>query len=261
MIKVAFITQEDSFVIPQNIERVLSLTGVETQLIAVVDSSGAVSNRKLTFAKGFGLAQSFRMGIVLLWAKFLDVLDAAIGYQLPFRKRSVRAVARKNGISFRRIKNANDDDFVNHIESLQLDLIVSYSCPSVFRTRLLRATRMGCINLHCSFLPHYAGLLPSFWVLYHGEKEAGATVHYMDDKIDNGEILAQCRIPIEAGVSMFELIHKTKKAGGKLMALTVEKLMTGTVDTLPNLTRKDSYFSWPTIEEMKEFRRCGGRLI
>lgn len=261
MFKVAFITQEDSFVIPQNIERILRLPGVETQLIAVVDSSGSVINRKSVFIRGFGLLQSLRMGLALLWARMLNALDSIMGYRFLTRKRSAEAVARKNRIAFRTVHNANDEVFVKYIESLSLDLIVSYSCPSVFKQRLLQAPRLGCINLHCSVLPAYAGLLPSFWVLYYGEKEAGASIHYMDDRIDNGAILAQCRIPVPSGTTMFKLIRKTKAVGRELMAEVIEQFRNGTVKPVPNLLSDGSYFSWPTVEQMQEFRRRGGRLI
>jgi methionyl-tRNA formyltransferase len=261
MIKLAFITQEDSVAIPENVEKVLQLSGVNAQLIAIVDSSGSVANRKWTFARGFGVRQTFRMGLALLRARVADAVDSVCGYRLAIRKRSVKAVARKNGVPFTVVKNANDDAFVEYVESLDLDLIVSFSCPSVFKTRLLRAARVGCINMHCSYLPRYAGLLPSFWVLHHGENETGATVHYMDDKIDNGAILNQCRVPIEPGMTMFQLIRKTKAAGGELMVRTIEQLMNGGVQTMPNPSGDGSYFSWPTVEQMREFRRRGGRLI
>ena len=35
-----------------------------------------------------------------------------------------------------------------------------------------------------------------FWTLYNDEKETGATVHYMDDEIDNGDILGQKSVKI-----------------------------------------------------------------
>lgn len=260
-IRLGIITQEDGFVIPQNIESILRLSVGEVRLIAIIDSAGAVVNRKWSFANGFGIRQACRMGIALVWAKVMDTVDGVLGCRLPMRKRSVRAVARRNGIPFRTVGNANSEDFVKYVESLALDLIISFSCPSVFKSRLMQAAKLGCINLHCSYLPHYAGMLPSFWVLYHEENETGATVHYMDDKIDTGAILNQCRIPIEPGTTMFQLIRKTKAAGGQLMVRTIEQIMNGDIKPMPNPTKEGSYFSWPTVEQMREFRRRGGRLI
>jgi methionyl-tRNA formyltransferase len=191
----------------------------------------------------------------------MDILDSAFGYRLLSRKRSVKAIAQRNHIPYRRVRKVNDEEFVRYVESLALDLIISYSAPTVFRPRLLRAARLGCINLHCSVLPEYAGILPSFWVLYDKAVEGGATVHYMNDKIDNGAILAQREIPVPPGVSMFKWIHMTKDLGGELMAETVARLVNGGIDPVPNDVSKGSYYSWPTIQQMREFRRRGGRLV
>ena len=261
MMKIGFITQEDSFTIPQNIQRVLSLRGIEAALIAAVDCKNSLDNRKLTFAKGFGSFQASRMAAEMIFARFMDLLDSGSVYRLLDRKRSIKAVARCNNIPFRRIQKVNDEPFVSDIEALHLDLIISYSAPTVFGPRLLKAARLGCINLHCSPLPLYAGVLPSFWVLYDRATEGGATVHFMDDKIDNGAILAQRKIPVPPHVSMFRWIHMTKAVGGELMAETVVRLRDGKIEPMPNDISVGSYYSWPTIQQMQEFRMCGGRLI
>ena len=93
-----------------------------------------------------------------------------------------------------------------------------------------------------------------------GETETGATVHYMDDQIDNGAILGQVRVPLDSGMSVFELIRRTKAAGGELLVEVIRKLNQGSVETSPNRPEEGSYFSWPSVEQMREFRRRGGRF-
>jgi methionyl-tRNA formyltransferase len=130
----------------------------------------------------------------------------------------------------------------------------------MFFQSLLTLPRHGCINLHCSLLPRYAGLLPSFWVLYHHERQTGATVHYMDTRIDNGGILGQEVVPIEAGATMLDVIRTTKRVGGDLMVRVVQGIAAGAVSVKENREADGSYFGWPTIEQMRQFRRQGGRL-
>jgi methionyl-tRNA formyltransferase len=173
---------------------------------------------------------------------------------------SVRQVARHLVVPCVSTTELHADQMLAYLESLDLDLIVSFSAPIVFKDRLLALPRKGCINLHCSLLPRYAGLLPSFWVLYHHEQETGATVHYMDTRIDNGGILGQEVVSIEPGTTMLEVIRRTKRVGGDLMARVVQAVASGTFSVRDNREEEGSYFGWPTIEQMRQFRRQGGRL-
>jgi methionyl-tRNA formyltransferase len=260
-VKIAVITQEDLFVIPFNIEKIIRHSGAEVPLVAIMDVPGSLVNRKSIFLRGFGLLQACRMGLRLMWTKALDFLDRLLGYRLLSKKQSVRAVAQSNGIPFLRIHNHNSHEFLELLRDLQIDLVVSLSAPCKFNEELLTLPRHGCINLHCSLLPRYAGLLPSFWVLFYGEQATGATVHYMASGIDNGNILGQTRIPIEPGMSMFDLIQKTKAAGGDLILTTIQNIQSGNAKATANDLSARTYFSWPTVDQMKEFRKRGGRLI
>ena len=86
-------------------------------------------------------------------------------------------------------------------------------------------------------------------------------MHYMDDEIDNGAILGQCKVSIGRGMSMFELIDRTKLAGGKLVCDVIQSMQREDFETIENDHSKRCYHSWPTHDEMQDFRRNGGRLI
>jgi folate-dependent phosphoribosylglycinamide formyltransferase PurN len=260
--KLVILTQEDPFTVPKNIHSLASLPGVELLQVVVLNAKGSLINKKAYFIKGFGPWQSARMGLALLFARSLDLVDALCGYRLLHHKHSVRAVAAVHRAPCCVITDPNAEAFIESLRRLAPDLLISFSAPCVFRRELLSVPRLGALNLHCSLLPRYAGLLPSFWVLYHGEQETGATVHYMDDQIDHGGILGQVRIPIARGMSMLELIKRSKAAGGELICRIVRQMQCNqTPLTQPNDSAGRSYFSWPTVEELRRFRSRGGRLI
>lgn len=260
-LRIIIITQPDSFVIPQNIQKVISCPSAEVVAVYAIMSKGSLINKKWMFIRGFGLFQAAKMAFIMAIAKGLDLLDIAMKCRLPGCPRSIRAVAVRNKIIYSAIDNPNEKEFLETVARMNPDLIVSFSAPCVFKPALLAIPSMGCINLHCSYLPKYAGLLPSFWTCFNGEKETGVTVHYMDDRIDNGGILAQEKIQIDPGMSIFQLIKKTKKLGGNLMCRVLERIADGKAEELPNDVSSGSYFSWPTTEQMIEFRRRGGRLV
>ena len=83
----------------------------------------------------------------------------------------------------------------------------------------------------------------------------------MSAKIDDGDIIEQGSVDISDCKSMFELMKRTKTIGGELMVKAIEDIGNGTVERRKNETEKGSYFTWPTDEQAKEFRRKGKRLI
>lgn len=259
--KIIIITQEDAFVVPKNIEKILRLDNVELLKVVDIDSNYSLVNKKSYFIKGFGLFQTIKMGLQVISAKVLNIIDTFTSYKLAITPKSLKAVSGRYNIQFERIKNPNATSFLEQVKALQPDLIVSYSAPVVFKEALLKIPKHGCINLHCSFLPYYAGVMPSFWTLYKKEKTTGATVHYMDTKIDNGAILNQKEINISENETMFSLIVKSKEIGGNLMCETIREIQNSTVNIKENFAEKGSYFTWPTVEQFQDFTKKGGRLI
>lgn len=259
--KIVVITQEDSFAVPKNIEKLLKLNFVDIVRIVNINSSQSLVNRKDLFIKGFGLYQSAKMGFHVLSHKLVNSLDSVFAYRLPVSPRSLKAVAQKNGILYEEISNPNEKKFLESLSALQPDIVISYSAPLIFREELLGIPKNGCINLHCSYLPNYAGVMPSFWTLYNSEKSTGVSVHYMDSKIDNGKILGQRSVQIDPDETMLQLIKKTKEVGGDVMCEVLSRINEGNLETKENKVDPNKYFSWPTVEKFKEFRKRGGRLV
>lgn len=260
MFRVAVLTQEDSFVIPENIKLLNEIESIELVAVVKIDAAGSLLNKKSLFIKGFGLTQVGKLGFLIMCNQLLNIIDALLGFKLGCLK-SLRSVSVACDSRYKIMGDPNQKCNIHWLENLNIDLIVSYSAPCVFKTELLKLPKFGCINLHCSLLPKYAGLLPSFWTLFNKSDGFGATVHKMDDKIDNGAILGQVKIPMPTRPSMFKVIRETKRAGGRLMVSVVNEILRGNVIAQPNNTDTQYYYSWPTIEQIKAFRRDGGRLI
>lgn len=261
-LKVVILSQEDFFAIPLNVEKILCIPGVEVPIIAILNTKGSLVNKKQFFLKGFGLRQCVKMGLYVLAAKLINFVDWVYKWKIRGRKYSIRAVAGRYNCNYIVISDPNGEDFLATLERLCPDVVLSFSAPVIFCPKLLSIPRLGCINLHCSYLPFYAGLLPSFWVLYQNESETGATVHYMDSHIDNGVILDQEKVPIAPDMTMFELIQRTKDFGGNLVCRVLASIQKGqSIQLQANRAEEGTYYTWPTVEQMKEFRRRGGRLI
>jgi len=250
--KIYIITQEDMFVIPRNIELLIKSGKVNLCGVATVHTKNSLSSKKDLLIKSFGLKSLMKFGSKYFINKVYDILDLMTNGRLLNKKRSIRALTRKYNIPLERIQNVNNKSFIDYLKTLELDLIVSFSAPSIFKEELLNIPKEGCINLHCSYLPQYSGILPSFWVLYYDEKETGVTVHYMDNKIDNGKILAQQKVEISPSTSWLDLIIKTKRIGGELMIDVLSNLESYVSQIKRNEVNHDFYHSWPTPKQFKE---------
>jgi methionyl-tRNA formyltransferase len=259
--KIFIISQEDNFVIPKNIVKIIKTNGMQVIAISSIESKYSLISKKSYFFKGFGLFQGLKMGSLFIYNKIYNLLDIFTRTKLLPQRKSLRSVALNHHLPFFKTTNPNSDEYIDKVKSFNPDILVSFSAPLVFKEKLLRIAPMGCINLHCSYLPMFAGLMPCFWVLFKRADYTGVSVHYMDNKIDNGPILGQVKINYDNAITMFELIKQTKDIGGDLTCKILIQIKYGTQTTVPNNIYNGSYFSWPTIEDMRLFRKMGGKFI
>src|SRR5439155_9931615 len=86
--------------------------------------------------------------------------------------------------------------FVDVLRSAAPDAIVVWSYSLLLPGDVLAVPRRGAVNVHTGLLPEYRGGHVLQWALLNGEHETGVTLHYMDEGLDTGPIVAQTRFPI-----------------------------------------------------------------
>jgi len=87
-------------------------------------------------------------------------------------------------------------DLVRMLQNADVDLVVLAGFMRVLKSPMLEAFRRRIINIHPSLLPKFPGLEAWKQALAAGESVTGCTVHYVDEKIDHGDIIAQREVPI-----------------------------------------------------------------
>ena len=107
---------------------------------------------------------------------------------------------------------------------------------------LLAAARQGALNMHGSLLPRYRGRAPVNWAVLHGERETGATLHYMTAKPDAGDIVAQTRVPILPDDTAREVFDKVTVAAEITLDGALPALIAGTAPRRPQDLASASYF-------------------
>ena len=174
---------------------------------------------------------------------------------------TLRQLCRAYDIPFGPIGNPNDPDFVAGVGHRGADLILSVACPYILKPALLDLPPMGCINIHSAKLPNYKGMMPTFWQMLHGEQELGMTIHYMTSGIDQGAIILQESMRIEPRESLHHLIQRSKRFGAHCMARVLRDLAGAGRPALAAAAGQGSYFTFPTLAEIREFRQRGLRAI
>ncbi len=106
-----------------------------------------------------------------------------------------------------------------------VDLIVLAGFMRIVKDPLLHAFPQRIINIHPSLLPQYPGKDAIAKALAAGETVAGCTVHYVDDGIDTGEIIAQSSVAVVAGETVETLTQKIQQAEHDLLPTIVGQLL------------------------------------
>lgn len=79
------------------------------------------------------------------------------------------------------------------------DLAVSYTYRYIIPDDVLRALSYNVVNIHNSFLPFNRGADPNIWSMIDNTPR-GITLHYIDSKLDHGDIIAQVLVPQPTGL-------------------------------------------------------------
>jgi methionyl-tRNA formyltransferase len=94
----------------------------------------------------------------------------------------------------------------------------------------------GTINVHGSLLPQYRGAAPINWAIINGEKTTGVTTFKLQHQIDTGHVLMQEPIPIGDNETAGELHDRMKEVGAALLVKTVNGLLQGSLQEMPQET-------------------------
>jgi methionyl-tRNA formyltransferase len=155
---------------------------------------------------------------------------------------SVQKLAELHGIPTITPDNPNTPEVIAQIGALQPDFYFSFYYREMLKPELLAIPKQGALNMHGSLLPKYRGRVPVNWAIIHGETETGATLHYMTEKPDNGDIVAQQAVPILPNDTAHEVFQKVTVAAEMALNGVLPALLTGTAPRVKQDLSKGAYF-------------------
>ncbi len=155
---------------------------------------------------------------------------------------SVAAAAAECGIATVAPDDPNAADLADRIGALEPDFLFSFYYRKMLKAPLLAAARRGALNMHGSLLPQYRGRAPVNWAVLHGAHETGATLHYMTEKPDDGDIVAQTRVPILPDDTAGEVFAKVTVAAEITLDVALPLLVAGTAPRVRQDLASGRYF-------------------
>lgn len=144
-----------------------------------------------------------------------------------------------HGIETVTVENLNSDP--RPLTELKSDLVLCYAFPQILKQPVIAAPRLGVVNFHTSDLPAYRGRHPVNWAFINGEPYIGLTAHFINESIDDGDIILRDRVAIERDD---DIVSVLVKLGDKTKAMTiavVRQLANGTAHRMPQDRALASY--------------------
>ncbi|MBR6056587.1 MAG: methionyl-tRNA formyltransferase [Victivallales bacterium] len=141
--------------------------------------------------------------------------------------------AQKLGIAVDKPEKVNTPDFLEHLKSLNVELLVVASFGQILKPALLDLPRLGCLNVHASLLPKCRGASPIAQVILDGDDKTGVSFMKMDPGLDTGPVYCQSICSIEATDNVVCLEDKLGQLAAADIGNVICGIAEGTLQPVP----------------------------
>lgn len=162
----------------------------------------------------------------------VTVADKASGRGQKINQSAVKVFAVENNLPVFQPEKLRDPEFLEEIQKLNADVFVVVAFRMMPKI-LFEMPEIGTFNLHASLLPDYRGAAPINYAVINGEKKTGATTFFINEKIDEGNILLQKEIEISPEENAGELHDRLMEMGAKLVVETLNGLAENSIKEKP----------------------------
>jgi methionyl-tRNA formyltransferase len=135
----------------------------------------------------------------------------------------VQRAAEVRGLEVRSPVSLRGAEEQERFAALDADLAVVAAYGLILPKPILDASRLGCINVHASLLPHWRGAAPIQRAILAGDHVTGITIMQMEEGLDTGPMLATARVAIEEK-NAGELTAELAQVGARLMVEMLARL-------------------------------------
>ena len=154
---------------------------------------------------------------------------------------SFARVALTKGIPFVQPKSPRNLQFINDIQRIDKpDFIITAGYDQILDPVILSIPKQGSINIHFSPLPLHRGHFPIAWSILK-DQTAGVTMHWINNEINGGNIIAQETIPIRDLDTSFSIYSSLTKSGIKLFKKFFPQVLNNSAPSIQQDETKSTY--------------------
>jgi methionyl-tRNA formyltransferase len=145
----------------------------------------------------------------------------------------VQTLAERHGLAVRCPASLRDPAAQAEFAATPADAAVVAAYGLILPPPILKAPRLGCLNIHASLLPRWRGAAPIQRALLAGDSETGITIMQMAEGLDTGPILLQQAMPIAPDMTSGELSERLAALGARLILEALDGVARGTLAARP----------------------------
>ena len=145
----------------------------------------------------------------------------------------------------------DDKEFIEKLKEYNADLFLVIAFRKLPKV-VWELPKKGTINLHTSLLPEYRGAAPINWVLINGENKTGVTTFFINEKIDQGDIILQKKINLDQNITAGQLHNLMINDGIEIVNKTINLIDENNVQLIYQ-SKKDEFKAAPKLnKELQE---------
>ncbi|MCX7953710.1 MAG: methionyl-tRNA formyltransferase [Bacteroidales bacterium] len=174
----------------------------------------------------------------------VTVPDKPAGRGLKLKSSEVKTLAIKYNLKLFQPEDLQNQEFIAELKKINADIFIVTAFRKLPEV-IWKMPPLGTINVHFSLLPQYRGAAPINWAIINCEKKTGITIFFINDKIDEGEIIDFKEITIPERITFGKLKELMKNESLMFLTNTLKKIEKNTFVLskqeeliLPNTTLK-----------------------
>ena len=139
------------------------------------------------------------------------------------------SLAEKYNVKNKKVKKINDAENIDFLKKLNPDLILVMGWSQLLNNDIIKIPKIGIIGSHPTQLPKFRGRAPIPWTIIKGLKNSALTFFYIQDGIDNGDIVDQQTFEVQNNDDASSLYEKITDLGKNMIEKNLSLLEKGTI--------------------------------